>query len=390
MFLTSWGRFQRRFDNILEDMKRHGELVDKEANAYDIAESRQMRQDIRAWREESLEQVERHEKEQAAKQYQTIMSWLKADESDQLAIFDAISTEGAKFPGTCSWILSNPKIRSWLEKKSDHSMLWLSGNLGTGKSVLSTQIVTFMKAAKMLVLHHFCVHSYASSTMYEQILRSLLLQLLRQDGELVAHVFEDYILGKKSPAVQALEKLLKILLPNRSHEPRQTEYIWIVIDGLDECEAQKQASVVNFMNQLTSKASSLGGMVCKVLISSGNSSIIANRLRGRHVVLLTEEKVHLDKSIRLYASQRLQFMHDKLYQLEIQTKEIEEIELEITKKADGKQNSCNQVHKDLLTIILGMFLYARLVLDYLAKNIFYSGEEMRMSVHELPDKLFDL
>jgi hypothetical protein len=37
-----------------------------------------------------------------------------------------------------------------------------------------------------------------------------------------------------------------------------------------------------------------------------------------------------------------------------------------------------------------MFLYARLVLDYLAKNIFYSGEEMRMSVHELPDELSEL
>ncbi|KAF8856921.1 hypothetical protein BDZ45DRAFT_624593 [Acephala macrosclerotiorum] len=369
MFLTSWGRFQSRFDNILEDMKRHGELVDKEANAYDIAEARQMRQDIRAWREESLEQVERLEKEQAAKQYKSIMSWLKADESDQLAIFDAISTEGTKFPGTCSWILSNPKIRSWLEKKPDHSMLWLQGIPGSGKSVLSTQIVTFMNAAKMFVVHHFCVHSYASSTMYEQILRSLLLQLLQKDCEIVAHVYEDRVLGKKPPAVQALERLLKTLFQNTSHEPRQTEYIWIVIDGLDECEAQKQASVVNFMNQLTSKTSSLGGMICKVLISSRSSSIIANRLRGRQVVSLTDEKDCLDIAIKQYASQRLQSLHDKLYQLDIRTKQIEDIELEITKKADA------------------MFLYARLVLDYLAKNIFYSGEEMRMSVHELPDQL---
>ncbi|KAE8445745.1 hypothetical protein EG329_012924 [Mollisiaceae sp. DMI_Dod_QoI] len=369
MFLTSWGRFQSRFDNILEDMKRHGELVDKEANAYDIAEAQQMRQDIRSWREESLEQVERIEKEQAAKQYKSIMSWLKANESDQLTIFDAISAEGAKFPGTCSWILRNTKIKSWLEKKADYSMLWLQGTPGSGKSVLSTQIVTFMNAAKMFVIHHFCVHSYASSTMYEQILRSLLLQLLQKDCEITAHVYEDCVLGKKPPAVQALERLLKTLLANTSHEPRQTEYIWIVIDGLDECEAQTQASVVNFMNQLTSKTSSFGGMVCKVLVSSRSSSITANRLRGRQVVSLTEEKSCLDIAIKQYASQRLQSLDDKLYQLDIQKKEVEDIELEITKKADG------------------MFLYARLVLDYLAKNIFYSGEEMRISVQELPDQL---
>lgn len=354
MFSTSWGRFQRRFNNILEDMKRHGELVDKEANAYDIAEARQMRQDIRAWREESLEQVERLEKEQAAKQYKSIMSWLKADESDQLTIFDAVSAEGAKFPGTCSWILSNPKIRSWLEKKKDHSMLWLQGTPGSGKSVLSTQIITFMKAAKMFVIHHFCIHSYASSTMYEQILRSLLLQLLRKDGEIVAHVYENCVLGKMPPAVQALERLLKTLFPNASHEPRQTEYIWIIVDGLDECEAQTQASVVNFMNQLTSKISSLGGMVCKILVSSRSSLSTTNRLRGRQVVSLTEEKCCLDGAIKQYASQRLQSLHDKLYQLDIQAKEVEEIELEITKKADGVLTSINQLHNYGILLTLNL------------------------------------
>ncbi|RFU25501.1 hypothetical protein B7463_g10833, partial [Scytalidium lignicola] len=309
LFLTSWGRFQRRFDNILEDMKRHGELVDKEANAYDIAEARQMRQDI---------QPEDH----------------------------------------------------FLAKKTPYpSILWMQGTPGSGKSVLSTQLVNFMTAAKIFVIHHFCVHSYASSITYEQILRSLLLQLLRKDGDLVAHIYEDYVLGKKSPTLQALEKLLKTLLTTTSHESHQNEYVWIVIDGLDECEPQKQASVVNLMNQLTSRTSSLGGMICKVLISSRSSKFLATRLRKKQVISLTEEKGCLDTAIKLYASHRLQSMHDKLRQLDMQTKEIEDIEREITKKADG------------------MFLYARLVLDYLAKNIFYSGEEMKLSVHELPDQL---
>jgi hypothetical protein len=38
----------------------------------------------------------------------------------------------------------------------------------------------------------------------------------------------------------------------------------------------------------------------------------------------------------------------------------------------------------------GMFLYARLVLDYLATNIFYSGDEIKTSVNQLPEKLTDL
>lgn len=37
-----------------------------------------------------------------------------------------------------------------------------------------------------------------------------------------------------------------------------------------------------------------------------------------------------------------------------------------------------------------MFLYARLVMDYLASNIFFSGEEIKKSVNQLPQKLTDL
>jgi len=37
-----------------------------------------------------------------------------------------------------------------------------------------------------------------------------------------------------------------------------------------------------------------------------------------------------------------------------------------------------------------MFLYARLVLDYLGSNIFYSGDEIKDSVNQLPEKLTDL
>lgn len=37
-----------------------------------------------------------------------------------------------------------------------------------------------------------------------------------------------------------------------------------------------------------------------------------------------------------------------------------------------------------------MFLYARLVMDYIATNIFYDGDEIKQSVNQLPKKLGDL
>ncbi|KAK6087378.1 NACHTdomain protein [Seiridium cupressi] len=63
MFLTSWGRFQRRFNSILEDLDRHGALIDQEANARHIAESLKHWQDIQSWREDCLERVNQQEAE---------------------------------------------------------------------------------------------------------------------------------------------------------------------------------------------------------------------------------------------------------------------------------------------------------------------------------------
>ncbi|KAF3065606.1 hypothetical protein CFAM422_009661 [Trichoderma lentiforme] len=371
LFLTTWGRFQRRFDNILEDMKRHEALIDREANARNIAESKEMRQDIRRWREQSLEQVSNLDGEEAAKQYQSIISWLNMDESDQLAIFESISAEGRKHPGTCSWVLKNPKIGSWLQSKPDTSVLWLQGTPGSGKSVISTQLVNFMQASDMFVIHHFCTYLYTSSTTYEQILKSLLMQLLRKDGDLVAHVYEEFVLGKKSPTVPALERLLQLLFKSISNEPSKAEYVWVILDGLDECELEKQARVVSLMNQVASDRSSPGNTTCKVLISSRTSSILTNCLRKKQTISLSYEKDCLEEAIRQYASQRLQSLEQKFHQLHISPGEVDNIERGIAKKADG------------------MFLYARLVLDYLSTNIFYSGDEIMTSVNQLPEKLGD-
>ncbi|KAL7964170.1 hypothetical protein HDV63DRAFT_398832 [Trichoderma sp. SZMC 28014] len=371
LFLTSWGRFQRRFENIIEDLGRHGDLIDKGANARNIAEAREMRRDIRLWREENVEKVHIFEKQQSIKQYQSIIAWMNIDETDQLAIFELIMAEGRNYPGTCAWILKHSKINSWLSKRPESPILWLQGTPGSGKSVISTQLIAFMQAAKMFVMYHFCTYLYTSSTMYEQILRSLLMQLLRKDGDLVAHVYEEFVLGKKSPTVPALERLLHFLFKNVSDEPSPTEYFWIVLDGLDECEPDKQARLISLMNQVTSHRSLSGNAVCKVLISSRSSATLSHWLHKKQIVSLSEEKSCLFVAIRMYASQRLQAMEHRFRQIDIAPGELDDIECQIAKKADG------------------MFLYARLVLDYLSTNVFYNCDEIKASVNQLPDKISD-
>jgi hypothetical protein len=190
----------------------------------------------------------------------------------------------------------------------------------------------------MFVISHFCTYSYASSTTYEQILRSLLQQLLQIDGDLVAHVYNEYVLGRKSATVAALEQLLHTLVSSIGEGPNNMEYVWIVLDGLDECEPERQARVVSMMNQISSKASRSGGTVCKVLISSRTSPILPKGLRKSQIVSLTEEKAGLEGAIMEYAAQRLRALHERFSQMGIGPTEIEEFKGAIGKKADGESN----------------------------------------------------
>ncbi|KAM0344892.1 hypothetical protein ACHAPU_007025 [Fusarium lateritium] len=353
MFTTSWGRFQRRFNNILEDLKQHGTLVDLEASARNISQAKIMRDDINKWREESEARVRQEDVEQSAKQYESIVSWLQVNDTDQIAIMESISSEAAEYQDTSGWLLKDKRVRSWASNQPDTPALWLKGSAGTGKSVLTTHLINFMKITKF------------------QILKSLLLQFLRRDGDLVALIYKICILEKKSATITLLEQLVQKLLTSMSSDPNQAEYLWIIIDGLDECDPDKQIRLISLINQLTSKPAVPGNTVCKVLVSSRAPSSALEKLRRKQIISLSEEKRLLNESIRQYVEQRLGSMNNKLRQLDLGSSEIGEIRDAIVTKADG------------------MFLYARLVMDYLASNVFFSGEEIKDSVKQLPQKLTD-
>lgn len=101
-------------------------------------------------------------------------------------------------------------------------MLWLEGSAGSGKSVISTQLVNFMKNAGMTVLYHFCTYASSASSAYDQVLKTLLQQLLRQDPELTAHVYGEYVLKKRTATAQSLEQLLQMLLTSSSNDPNKS------------------------------------------------------------------------------------------------------------------------------------------------------------------------
>ena len=329
--MTTWGRFEREFETIISDLRQHGELIDQEVNAHNIVEARAMRETLKSWRVETLQRLALEQSQQTARRMQGVGTWLRLDDTDQIVLFDSLTRVGQRHPGTVDWILKKPQLPSWIGPTPDTPFLWLQGAPGTGKSVMIARLVSFLVASKgsPVVIRHFCSDTHDASTHYDQIVKSLLLQAARGNGDLVAHIHDEYV-GDRQAAIPVLEKLLEMAVGLLSGAASHANTgVRIFLDGLDECPAPQQRRLLRLMERLTSTSSN-----CKVLVSS-RDMVSAPKRRKDSILSLAEEKACLRDAIAGYARLRLSTMRDRLRDLGVSDDDVKTISTRIGEKADG-------------------------------------------------------
>lgn len=251
-----------------------------------------------------------------------------------------------------------------------------------------------MKIAGKTVFHHFCTHKSAASSNYDQVLKSILQQVLREDAEWTSQVYNDFIIKNRPATVPALEQLLQTVLTSSFGTLDSVKYIWIVLDGVDELCESMQMRLFSLIKHIAGKSSSNAvGVCCKLLISGRSSKTIAHALGKKPKVSLTDQKPDLNKAIEVYSRQRLELLGDRFEQLGIETPAMNDIGGTIAKKADGEYSfHMRGFSSPILDLnsVSGMFLYARLVLDYVQANIFLHQKELRDCIHHLPKELSEL
>ncbi|KAH6613605.1 hypothetical protein B0J18DRAFT_60735 [Chaetomium sp. MPI-SDFR-AT-0129] len=326
--------------------------------------SRAMRETLKCWRAESLDQLAKDQKQVTARQMQGVMTWLRLDGSDQIVLFDSLDKVGEKYPGTVDWILKKPQVASWLGLTPDTPFLCLQSAPGTGKSIIVAQLVSFLNASKSsAVIRHFCSYTHESSTRYDEVIKSLLLQLAQHSADLVAHIHEEYV-GSKQATVRTLEELLEIAVGLLSGNDQRC--IHILLDGLDECPVDKQRRLIRLMARLTEDKN----INCKVLVSRRDAYPLPAKLR-QCVFSFADEKACLRNAITTYARNRLSgaTIRVRLGELGISEDEMDGISSDIGERADG------------------MFLWATLVLNYLSTNLFFTRDEFEKAIATLPREL---
>lgn len=122
VFDSLWKTFNLRFQGILESLRKHRDLIDQEANAINIAESKSWRNEqlnqINRWRAERSEEIDKAERERLAMQMKEAVAWLGASEEQE----DMLTKLSRLCDDTDShWALKEHTIASWLAPVPDSS-----------------------------------------------------------------------------------------------------------------------------------------------------------------------------------------------------------------------------------------------------------------------------
>lgn len=314
--------------------------MDKTANAANILEAKEMREKLEDWRQQEISKYKTEEAERTSTEFLAILSVLNVDETHQIKVFDNLVAEANRKSGSCGWILQQPKIQAWAKNGRDTQFVVLSGVVGSGKSILASQIVTFLRSSgSSLVAAHFCTYLYPESTDYGHIMRSLVVQMIRSDSELIALAYDWFVLKKKTPSHSVLEQLLRFLIEALGATTSNPKPVHLVIDGLNECDDSTVVKVIKTLEKLTAASSSSGTTILKVLLCTQMTSPVARIVKRKHQVSLFDEKINLNKAIQDYTLQELCAIRLRLSQLHITEGDITVLAAQITEKADGEADS---------------------------------------------------
>ncbi|EXJ91683.1 hypothetical protein A1O3_00233 [Capronia epimyces CBS 606.96] len=146
----------------------------------------------------------------------------------------------ARKSGTSTWIFQQDLYKQCIQS-SESSVLWCTGIVGSGKTVLSANVVenTVMVAPAAVVSYFLCRYDETESLKAKTVVGSLVRQLL---SSLKPETFDtvDSIHTNMLDTEQVMDLLEKLL-------PVGPQFYFIIIDGLDECPEDESETIFKFI-----------------------------------------------------------------------------------------------------------------------------------------------
>src|SRR5271155_454159 len=193
-----------------------------------------------------------------------------------------------RMQGTDDWLLHDPVFCCW--KQDDKtSILWCSGNLGTGKTVLTSNVVSHLYAtrkASVLISYFFCRTDIEESLLARNILGSIARQLLdgqieRSKGDLLLKL---YNCSQFLDSEDIMELLITQLELEKSY--------YVILDGIDDCKSTEIETIARGLDKL--RRSHAQGLKIFCTGRPGFERSLFQTVSVKYKITLVREEVNAD------------------------------------------------------------------------------------------------
>lgn len=260
-------------------------------------------------------------------------------------------------PGTCDWLIDEPEIQSWLEETAESRIVWFSAPPGSGKSVLSSHVVSHLREAGMLCQYFFFRSGDQSKRSPLAFMRSIAYQVARDIPAFKRILME---LAAEGPTLQKADYKLvwQEIFESILFKLELSRPLYWIIDALDESESSE--ALLDLLRSLTGSLTHL-----RILIVSRKTerlTLALNRLSGDVTVRLVEKDGHDHNSndIRMFAEKEIKHMR-------------------------GSNELKQRVARGIMDRAEGNFLWVRLVLEEILNC--HTEEAIQEALDEIPGGL---
>ncbi|TDZ24409.1 hypothetical protein Cob_v003428 [Colletotrichum orbiculare MAFF 240422] len=184
-FHATWKTFNSQIGPILQSMQSRRELLESEKISASLYEIHSIRETIKELREEQTKQAIEAAQEQHRSRLKRLVEKLKAPD---FCVDQEFSTENRQLTKTGEWIFKDSKYLAWHDvNQSEHSVLYLNGIPGAGKTTLVSAIVEKLLGENNLrasmsnsVSYFYFKQGTSDKSSHNSFLRAVLAQLLDQ------------------------------------------------------------------------------------------------------------------------------------------------------------------------------------------------------------------
>ncbi|KAJ4176473.1 hypothetical protein NW767_015434 [Fusarium falciforme] len=206
-----------------------------------------------------------------------ISQWLGRDKLPQQSRYHA-DLQSLRADPACEFLLEKSEFKSWY-RAFDSQQLAILGDIGSGKSVAMSFLIDELcrrrshQLPQPMILYHYCQNDETGHALY--MFSSLILSLLEQCVGLKKPFFDwykqDLLTGNFEPSTN-VHKLVGFFQRTVEELDRP---LYLVLDGLDECDTGSRNILLASLRGLSQKTSGL-----KVVLSFRPWGEILDQLNG--------------------------------------------------------------------------------------------------------------